>query len=371
MGEHVLDIFPPGELLKEELEARGWTQADLALILDRPPRLVNEIINAKRAITPETAHGLGLALGTSAQLWMNLETAYQLSRLRVDSDAVTTRARIYGRFPVRELQKRGWIPTVSDIRALEKHLLLFFGLPDIEADFNIAHAAKRTAYDKLSALQAAWLSRARQLAARTSAPPYDKNSLHALREDLRAHVERVEDLRQVPQVFNNYGIRLVIIEPLPGSKIDAACFWLGGRSPVIALSLRYDRHDILWHAIFHELDHLAHEEGRETAMIDSELCSSGATQNADPNEARANHNAAETLIPEKNLQEFVASARDVFSEVSIRRFAHSVHVHPGIVVGQLQHHEILQWSSFNHLKAKTRDWITPSAVTDGFGHFVK
>ena len=52
-------VFPPGDRLKEELDARGWTQADLADILGRPARLVSEIITAKRAITPETAHGLG------------------------------------------------------------------------------------------------------------------------------------------------------------------------------------------------------------------------------------------------------------------------------------------------------------------------
>ena len=66
------EVFAPGEFLRDELEARGWTQQELAEILDRPPRLVSEIISAKRAITPETAKGLGEAFGTSAEYWMNL-----------------------------------------------------------------------------------------------------------------------------------------------------------------------------------------------------------------------------------------------------------------------------------------------------------
>ena len=49
------EVFPPGEFIKEELEARGWTQTDLAAILGRPFQLVNDIITAKRTITPETA----------------------------------------------------------------------------------------------------------------------------------------------------------------------------------------------------------------------------------------------------------------------------------------------------------------------------
>src|SRR5258708_40362687 len=76
------EVFPPGEVLKEELEARGWTQLDLGEILGRPPRVVNEIIAGKRGITPETAKGLADAFGTSPQFWMNLESAWQLSRVR-------------------------------------------------------------------------------------------------------------------------------------------------------------------------------------------------------------------------------------------------------------------------------------------------
>ena len=53
------EVFLPGEFIRDELEARGWTQTDLAEVLGRPFRLVNEILQGKRAITPETARGLG------------------------------------------------------------------------------------------------------------------------------------------------------------------------------------------------------------------------------------------------------------------------------------------------------------------------
>jgi HTH-type transcriptional regulator/antitoxin HigA len=57
-----------------ELEARGWTQKDLAEITNRPIQTINEIIQAKKQITPETALDLAAAFGTSAELWINLET---------------------------------------------------------------------------------------------------------------------------------------------------------------------------------------------------------------------------------------------------------------------------------------------------------
>src|SRR3546814_3007260 len=48
------EIFPPGEFLKDELEARGWSQTELAEIIGRPTRLINEIIAGKRTITPRS-----------------------------------------------------------------------------------------------------------------------------------------------------------------------------------------------------------------------------------------------------------------------------------------------------------------------------
>ena len=75
------EVFPPGNFIKEEIEARNWTQSDLAKILGKSLRLVNELINNKRTITPETAKALSSAFGTSAILWMNLESAWQLHNM--------------------------------------------------------------------------------------------------------------------------------------------------------------------------------------------------------------------------------------------------------------------------------------------------
>ena len=65
--------LPPGEILEEELEARGMSQKELAARMQRPPQVINEIIKAKKSITPETAIGLEKALGIDAHFWSNLE----------------------------------------------------------------------------------------------------------------------------------------------------------------------------------------------------------------------------------------------------------------------------------------------------------
>ena len=68
----------PGEMLREELEAREMTQASLARSMARPAGLVSAIVRGRRSITAETAVALEEALGISAIFWLNLQSSYEL-----------------------------------------------------------------------------------------------------------------------------------------------------------------------------------------------------------------------------------------------------------------------------------------------------
>jgi HTH-type transcriptional regulator/antitoxin HigA len=89
----VAQVFPPGDFIREELEARGWTQGQLARIIGRPVQAVNAIVNGKKEITPGTAVALGAAFGTSAEFWLNLETAYRLAQAGPADPSIAARAR--------------------------------------------------------------------------------------------------------------------------------------------------------------------------------------------------------------------------------------------------------------------------------------
>ena len=371
MTTPIRKAFPPGRLLGEELQRRGWSQADFAQIVGRPPRVVNEIIKAKRAITPETALAFGGALGTGAEFWLNMESAYQLSKVRVELEPIAKRARMYERFPIREMQKRGWIPITKNLEKLERSVVDFFEIDTIEADLRLAHAAKRTSYEEVSPLQAAWLTRARHLCARqTVRTQYEKANLADLYAKLQKHLFDPEETNHVPNILLSAGIRFVVVEALPGSKIDGACLWLNRTAPAVALSLRYDRHDMFWHALFHELDHIEHAEGQDSPMLDRDLFLSDPKTKPEE-ELRANRNAANRLIPSRDFEAFVAQAKNSYSEAYIMEFADRMHVHPGIVVGRLQHGDSIPWSSYNFLKSKVRPFLAQHALTDGFGLVVK
>lgn len=72
----------PGEILGDELDALGLSAAELARLLDVPANRISQIVAGKRSISADTALRLGRYLGTSPDLWMNLQKTYELDLAR-------------------------------------------------------------------------------------------------------------------------------------------------------------------------------------------------------------------------------------------------------------------------------------------------
>ena len=68
----------PGEILRDELEARGLSAAETGRALHVPTNRISQILAGKRAVTADTALRLGLWLGTGPELWLNLQKSYEL-----------------------------------------------------------------------------------------------------------------------------------------------------------------------------------------------------------------------------------------------------------------------------------------------------
>ncbi len=368
------EVFPPGEFLREELEARNWTQADLAEILGVSPRLVNEIINAKRSITPETAKGLGTAFGTDPQYWMNLESSYQLWRVRPASevDAIARRGKLFAKAPVKEMIRRHWIEPSTNLDVLERRILEFFGIETLDDEPQVWSVARKgMSYRAVTPKQTAWLFRARQLARVVHTGPFSDASFTRALRTLKTLLWNPEDVRHVPRVLAEAGIRLVVVEHLEQTRIDGACLWLDRKSPVVALSLRYDRIDAFWHNLGHELGHVSERHGLEKyAPLDVELLTDGVLVNGEkPKEEKdADRFAVEFLIPQEVIEDFISRVGPLYSAKKIMGFATVQKVHPGIVVGQLQHRGEIGYTHHRKMLEKIRHIITQSALTDGWGH---
>lgn len=367
------EVFPPGEFLKEELEARGWSQADLADILGRPPRLVSEIISGKRAISPETAQGLGDAFDVDPQYWLNLESAYQLFRSPAPDQGVAKRAKLFEKAPIKELIRRNWIKACEDANELEAQLLAFFGISSLGAEPAIfPHAARKASpYEDVTPAQWAWLSRARRLATLIDAARYDAERFDELLERLKALLIEPEEARHVPRLLAEYGIRLVIVEHLANTKLDGACMWLDATSPVIVLSIRFDRIDWFWFTLLHELGHVKAQDGlrNDAIPIDIDLVGQGARKSEEKpeSEQRADRFAMENIVNKTKMESFITRTRPLYYKEKIRGFAAVNGLHSGIVVGQLQYRGEISYAHNREMLAKVRDIVVRASLTDGWG----
>ena len=85
MARKHLDPIPPGEILREEfMRPLGVSINTLARDLDVPPNRISEIVNGKRAITADTALRLGKYFGVSPEIWLDLQSDYELRVARRD-----------------------------------------------------------------------------------------------------------------------------------------------------------------------------------------------------------------------------------------------------------------------------------------------
>jgi HTH-type transcriptional regulator/antitoxin HigA len=361
------EVFHPGEFLRDELEARGWTQTEFAEIIGRTPRVVNEIIAGKRGISPGTAKVIAAALGTSPQFWMNLDTAYQLANEAAVPVRVAREARLRERFPVRELLRRGWLESTENIEVLETRVCQFYGLQSLEEEPWLAHAAKRTKPTQpVSPLQLAWLFRVKQLAtAIRGLPAYSAEALQEALPQLHALMVEPEETRHVPRLLGTCGVRLVVVEPMPSTKIDGVCLWVDDKSPVVGLSLRFDRIDNFWHVLRHEIEHILRGDGQD--FVDSDIDPTNPTAGADSDEERLATDAAlEFAIPTAELEDFVLRVHPLYSEQRVIGFARRLQVHPGIAVGRLQR-RLERYDLLRGQLAKVRHIIAPVSMTDGYG----
>ncbi len=345
---------------------------DLAEILGRPIQAINEIIAGKKVITPDTAKELADALGTSAQYWLNLESSYQLGRAKVPDPAVTRRARLYELAPIKEMVKRGWVEQSSSVEVTEKQVRRFFCIETIEEEpVFLRHAARKsTSYASLSPAQRAWLFRAFHLAKGVEAQSFSDSLFEKGLAQLRLLMGYAEETRHIPRVLSESGIRFMIVEPLPQTGIDGVAFWLDAKSPVVALSCRYDRIDWFWFTLMHELAHVKNRDGlADRGDVDTNLVGQEAirTDQKPEYEQAADRFAAEFLVPQKKIESFIVRVGPLYSKQKIKGFASLMQVHPGIVVGQLQRRDEISYAHNREMLAKVRQIVTSSALTDGWG----
>ncbi len=366
----------PGSFILEELEARGWSQVDLAYILGLAPQQLNPILTGNRAITPEMAVALGDAFDVPAEFFANLQKLYDLQRAKPADPGVKTRATWQSVYPVRDMIKRGWIEE-TDAPLLDLQMLRFFECDKLskvpfvgsEAE-EFAFAAKKTDYTETTAVQLAWLYRVKKIAQTMSAPLYSEEKLRASLPTIRAHMIDPEDIAKIPAILNNCGVRFALVEALPRSKIDGVCLWLNTQ-PVIGMTTRLDRLDNFCFVLRHEIEHVLEGDGRDNPLQFNPVDEFDAEMDIDssdlpPEEVHANKEAANFCVQQEQIMKFIARKAPFISERDVLGFAARMEIHPAVIVGQIQH-KTKKWGWLRKYQVSARKHLMDWKYVDGWG----
>lgn len=364
----------PGQLIEALLAERGWTQRLLAAVLDMSESTCNKLISGKQAITAEIALTLEEVFEVEAERFLSLQKDFDLARARLvarPDPGRATRAELFRGLPVAEMIRRGWLDVTDtkDIPKIETALAKFFGAASVNEIEFLPHAAKKTAVaEETTPAQLAWLYRVRHIASEMMVGQYSPFGTRRAVEQLKQLVLSVEEARKVPRILSEAGIRFVMVESLPGAKIDGVCFWLDDAAPVIGMSFRHDRIDNFWFVLRHELEHVLQGDGKDKISIDSELEGEKAGGGLDipEQERRANAAASEFCVPSKSMEAFMARKAPFFAERDIRSLAAALKIHPGLIAGQLQH-RTGRYDRFRDHLVKVRSVVAPGAAVDGWG----
>lgn len=358
----------PGLYLDTELKKRGWLQADLIFILGCAPNTVNQIIMGKRGISPDMSKALGEVFNLPDNHFAILQNAHEIANATAPNPSVSLRAKLRSNYPIREMIKRGWLKD-ADGEELAAQLARFFEVNDATEIPYIAHAARKSSYEELNVppVQLAWLFKVRQIAKTMPVPKYSKKALEEALIRMRDMLVAPEEARHVPRILAGCGVRFVIVETLPSAKIDGVCFWLDNNSPVIGLSMRFDRIDNFWFVLRHEIEHVLCGHGKVNGVIDAELegAKTGTDSGLPAEEIQANGAAAKFCVPQDKMQSFLARKYPFFHEKDVLAFAKLNGVHPGLVVGQVQY-KLGRYDYLRNHQVKIRQHVLPSAMVDGW-----
>jgi len=338
--------IPPGELLEEEIAAAGLTQHDLAVRTGRPAQVINEIIRGKKAITHDTALELEKVLGIPAHVWVNLESTYQLTQAKNrERENLRNQEDWLEEFPVREIEKRGWIPSHPDKSEKVRALLEFLGVASFQAWRQTIVGLRVSEKSRVSpGALAVWLRRGELDGWELETERYDEERFREALSHIRSMTSDSPEVfaPKIAQLCGDAGVAWVVIKELPKSGANGIARWLTPEKGLIQMSLRWHWSDIFWFTFFHEAYHILRRHTREVHIdwIDRDREA----------EAEADAFAQDFIIPPDAWAEFVTTEPSTVTDVN--RFASEIGIDPGIIVGRMHREGLIPYSRLAYLKSR-------------------
>lgn len=316
----------PIDAILFRMNEKGLKQADLVQYFGTSSR-VSEVLNRKRPLTVQMIRALTIGLGISADTLVGVSLP-DFPAAKGDVD--------WSKFPIKEMTRRGWIENVGKVAKDSVEDLVKGFISDAGLQFGAA-SFRKTLYGEAETPTSryalyAWLARVIQKARdkKDSLVEYDADVLSARYLKELAQLSRFDAGPSLAvEQLEKSGIVVVIVPALKGTLLDGAALKDADGTPIIGLTLRYDRLDNFWYTLIHEVVHIWKHVTDGDAFLDDLDAPS-----EDRREAEANRLAREAFIP--RVQWRRSEAYTSPSKESIEKFAKELKISPAIIAGRLR-----------------------------------
>ena len=333
--ERHFPIGPPDpvDAIKFRMEQLKLGQKDMVPFIGTKSK-VSEVLNRKRPLTLAMMRSLNKGLGISAEVLLKEPGANFPDEMH-DME--------WSKFPVVEMAKRCWIPKENDVKEKVEELIRGFivqagGFETVSAAF--FRQGKSARYNPKMDPYAltAWCLRVLTLAREN---PIKNNYVKgSVKLSTLQEIAKLSYFDNGPLLAREYlekhGIHLIVVPNLPKTYLDGAAMLLPDGTPVIGLTLRYDRIDNFWFCLLHELAHVSkHLSASERIIVDDLDLRGNEVEDIIENEA--DEMTRDGLIPKKVWDK--KPIPDKATAAEVYALAAKLNIHPAIIAGRIRYEQ--------------------------------
>lgn len=327
----------PGEHLLDEIQVRGISQKDLAIDLDLPKSVVNEIIKGKRGVSTDVALRLEKVLGIPAKFWLDAQSNYEIDTCKIDEKhrEYVKNSEIWGVIKsyicMPFFKKKGII--TDDLKRNIEAVFKVFAVDNLdgfvgrfaELEYQRFRKSEKSSVERNNLI--CWVNLVKYEANKLCVSKFDPTKkdemLTLVREIIYKNNSNILD--ELKNVLHSYGIKFLIVSKPGNCAVDGVSFW--NENPVICLSLRNKNIDSFAFTLFHELSHiylhLISNNEKEYINIEEKHLKK---------EQEADKMASELLIPEGIWQKIKNT--NFHNENLVKTISEKYMIHPAILQGR-------------------------------------
>jgi HTH-type transcriptional regulator / antitoxin HigA len=328
-----MDLPDPVEAIKFRMEQLGLNQQGLVPFIGSRSK-VSEVLNRRRPLT--------LAMMRALHKGLDIPSDVLLREPGMDFPDDFSGINWSG-FPLVEMAKRGWIRITNDIKENAEEIIR--GLIEQAGGVRVVAAAlfrKSQGSRQNSKMDpyalCAWCLRVLIIARKS--PLENRYKKGSLNSKALGEIARLSYFHNGPLLAKEYlakqGIHIIIVPHLPRTYLDGAVMLLEDGTPVVGLTIRYDRVDHFWFCLLHELAHVArHLSGNEKDIFIDDLDFRGhEAEIIDKKESEADELAQNALIPRKIWEKHPIKSQTITRDVE--DLSEQLKIHPAIIAGRIR-----------------------------------